>query len=470
MASNPQRIFSANHIHFVGIKGVGMTALALCAQDLGIKVTGSDTEEIFVTDETLKKRGITWVTGFNPVNVEGADLVITTGAHGGLNNPEVVAARNKGIPVLTHAEALGEFAKGKDLVTVAGVGGKTTIASMVATLLDSAGKHPSFAVGVGNITALGVPGKYDKEGKEFVTEADEFAISPGIDNRPRFIYQNPKVLIIPNIEHDHPDIYPTFEDTKRVFLELINRVPQDGLLIACIDNENVRTLIKQTTVPTITYGFSEQADYTAEKLKVGSGKLDFEVGSNKYTLNVPGKFNVLNATATIAIGEFLGLTGSDLVSGIKAYTGCKRRIEKVGEARGVTLWDDYAHHPKEIKAVLAALADWYPDRPLVAVFQPHTYSRTKALFEEFAQSFGSANKVLIMDIYSSAREADTLEVDSEKLAGEIKKYHTDTNYTGNHANTISFLAKNLPENAVIVTLGAGDVFHIHHNLLITLTK
>lgn len=482
MSSNKSPIFSAQHIHFVGIKGVGMTALALLAKDLGIKITGSDTEEVFVTDETLKKHGISWVTGFDPVNVEDRpDLVITTGAHGGFENPEVVAAKELKIPVLSHAEALGEFAKGKDLITVAGVGGKTTTASMVATLLDSAGKKPSFAVGVGNINALYTPGRYDKEGTEFVTEADEFAISPGIDNRPRFTYQNPRILIVPNIEHDHPDIYPTFEDTKRVFLEFMGSVPKDGLLIACIDNENVRELIKKVNVPIQTYGFSPESDWRIENLEFSNEEARFVVANNnkkqEYTLRVPGKFNVLNATAAIIAGEFLGLTGSDLVKGVKAYTGCKRRIEKVGEIRTananlaadavnrITVWDDYAHHPTEIRAALSALRDWYPNRPITAVFQPHTYSRTKALFSEFAQSFGVANKVVIMDIYSSARETDTLGVNSEKLALVLSKHHNDVHYTGGQESTIKFLIQNSKKGDVIVTLGAGDIFHLYKELL-----
>ncbi|MBI2590618.1 MAG: UDP-N-acetylmuramate--L-alanine ligase [Candidatus Blackburnbacteria bacterium] len=406
----------AKHIHFVGLKGVGMTALALCAKDLSVRVTGSDLEEVFVTDETLKKHGILWVTGFHPVNIEAdVDLVITTGAHGGLNNPEVIAARDKGIPVLTHAEALGEFTRGKDLITVAGVGGKTTTASMVSTLLSVAGRHPSFAVGVGDIKVLGTPGRYDKEGREFVTE--------------------------------------------------VNRVPKDGLLIACIDNANVRKLTKQTHVPVRTYGFSEGADYRIEKLEVGGGKLDFEVGSGRYTLKVPGRFNVLNATAAIVAGEFLGVTKPDLVKGIEAYAGCKRRIEKVGEVNGIAVWDDYAHHPTEIQAVLTALRDWYPGRRLVAVFQPHTYSRTKVLFEDFARSFEKTDKVIIMDIYASARETDTLSVDSEKLAAEVSKHHQNVVYTGTQEKTIKHLVSNAHNGDVIVTLGAGDIFHMHYKLL-----
>ncbi|OGY16094.1 MAG: UDP-N-acetylmuramate--L-alanine ligase [Candidatus Blackburnbacteria bacterium RIFCSPLOWO2_02_FULL_44_9] len=462
-------ILEAKHIHFTGIKGVAMTALALCAQDLGIRVTGSDIKEVFVTDATLARRGLAWLTGFHPVNLKDKpDLVIFTGAHGGFNNPEVIAAKEMGIPIMTQAEALGEFTKGKDLITVAGVGGKTTIASMVSTLLDSAGQHPSFAVGVGDIFALNTPGRYDKEGKEFVTEADEYAVAPGTDNRPRFTYQNPKVLIIPNIEHDHPDIYPTFKDSKKVFLEFINRVPKDGLLIACIDNKNVRTLLKQTSVPVKTYGFSPDADYHLLSTNCENEETRFTLKHNgkteDYTLKVPGKFNVLNATATIICGTFLGLTGSHLVNGIKDYTGCKRRIEKVTEKDGITYYDDYAHHPTEIQAVLSGLRDWYPKRRIIAIFQPHTYSRTKALFEEFAQSFGNANKVAIMDIYSSARETDTLGVTSEKLVQEAKIYHNEVSYTQGHKETLEFLAKILQKDDLVVTLGAGDIFYLHEKL------
>ena len=469
MASLKHDILEAKHIHFTGIKGVGMTALALCARDLGIKVTGSDTDEVFVTDDTLARRGLTWLNGFSTDHLnQRPDLVVFTGAHGGFDNPEVVEAKRLGIPVLSHAEALGELTRGKDIITVAGVGGKTTIASMVATLLDSAGRHPSFSVGVANIMALGTPGRYDKEGKQFVTEADEYAISPGIDNRPRFTFQNPKVLIIPNLEHDHPDVYSTFEDTKRVFLEFTDKVPSDGLLVACIDNKNVRELIKNTKVPVQTYGFSEDADWKIESVVIKNEKAHTTLLHSsvvyKFSLNVPGRFNVLNATATIMAVEFLGLTQKELSQGIEAYTGCRRRIEKVLEKDGVTYYDDYAHHPSEIRAVLSALRDWYPDRRLVAVFQPHTYSRTKVLFEEFAQSFGNANKVAIMDIYASAREEKDLSVDSETLSTEAKKYHNNVQYTDGHEKTLEFLTQNTQNGDVIVTLGAGDIFHLYDEL------
>lgn len=459
-------ITALSHIHFTGIKGVGMASLSLCAQDLGIKVTGSDVEEEFITDETLKRRAIGWKVGFSAENLQPRpDLVVTTGAHGGLQNPEVAAAAKQGIPVMTHAQALGEFVKGKDIIAVCGVGGKSTTASMIATELSSAGRHPSFAIGVGDIFSLGTPGRYDKEGKEFICEADEFAISPEVDNRPRWSYLSPKVIVVTNIEHDHPDIYPTFEDTRRTFRQFCQKVPDDGLLVACVDNPNVAEVTSGITVPTHTYGFAEKADWRIINLQVREQKAHFSLLNNgqkhELTLTVAGKFNVVNAAAAFVVSQFLGVSAAEAISGVGRYTGCKRRVEKVGEKDGVLYYDDYAHHPTEILAVLNGFRDWFPDRRIIAVFQPHTYSRTKALFEEFAQSFGNANVVILVDIYSSARETDTLGVDSEKLAAQTGKYHNNVHYGGGRGETVELLGRLVNRGDVVVTLGAGDVYKIH---------
>jgi len=241
------------HIHFTGIKGVGMTSLALCAADMGIKITGSDVKEFFVTDETLSRRKIDWKVGFGKNNLKKLpDLLITTGAHGGLNNPEVQYARDKGVPVITHAEALGLFTKKKDTIAVCGVGGKTTTCSMIATILDTNHCHPSFAIGVGNIFPIDTPGKFSKKQGCFICEADEYAISPGIDMRPRFSYISPKILIVTNIEHDHPDIYPTFKDTKHTYRRFFERIPKDGHLIASSDCKNLTKIIADIDLPVQT--------------------------------------------------------------------------------------------------------------------------------------------------------------------------------------------------------------------------
>jgi len=458
-------------VHFTGIKGVGMTSLALCLDDLGIKVTGSDTKEEFVTDEILRKRKIKWKVGFSAKNLDQeTDLVIVTGAHGGLNNPEAIAAKKLGIPVMTHAEALALVAQGKKTIAVSGVGGKTTVSSMIAQVLTYAGKHPSYAIGVGNIFPLNTPGKYKREGLHFICEADEFAVSPGVDDNPRFSFLFPSILIVTNIEHDHPDIYPTIEDTKITFKNFFEKVPKDGVLIACLDNQNIREVIMDLKIPMITYGFSKDADWRIADATFEKGRTKFSLlakGNNfkDIILNVPGKYNVLNAVATLIVARKVGVSDIDAIKGIGSFKGSKRRFEFIGEENGVSIYDDYAHHPNEIKAVLEAARSWFPDRRIVALFQPHTYSRTKALFKDFAASFKLAHVTGLMDIYSSAREKVDTSISSEKLAEAARQFSQEVYYTGSHNNSLKWLKDTLKKGDVLITLGAGDIFHLHTKLL-----
>lgn len=460
-------ITDLKHIHFTGIKGVAMTALAICAKELGIIVTGSDVEEEFVTDEKLKKYGITWKTGFSENNlVPKPDLVITTGAHGGLKNPEVLAALENNIKVITHAEALAEFAKGKKIIAVCGVGGKTTTASMIAVILELAGNRPSYAIGVGDISVIGTPGKFVASSEYFVTEADEFAISPGINNNPRFSLLFPDITIVTNIEHDHPDIYPTFEDTKKVFRKFLS---QSKSIIANTDNENTRNIV--TEEPRAFEGYGKTGNYKIENISYREAKTEFDIvhdsNSVHITLQVPGEHNIYNATAAyIATKQIVG--SEVAIEGLQKYTGCKRRLEKTGEKFGTIFYDDYAHHPNQIKQVLKAVTEFYPDKKLLCIFQPHTYSRTKTLWSEFAQAFSDADFVYITDIYSSARETDTLGINSEMLVDEIKKYHNSPDsvvYIKNKEQIKEILNDKLSNNLILLTLGAGDIYKIHKNLL-----
>jgi len=266
------------HVHFTGIKGVGMAALALYFRDLGIKVTGSDVEEVFVTDETLAKNGVLWTSGFSANNIEPKpDLLVTTGAHGGLKNPEVLVAIEKGIKVLTYAEALALVSGDKKLISVCGVGGKGSTSSMIAVALDVNNLHPSFVIGMGNIYPLETSGRYDKNGKYFICEADEYAISPGINNDPKFSLLKPFITVVTNIEHDHPDIYPKFADTLNTFRKYFLKIPKQGLLVANIDNLNTKRTIKGLKIPIQTYGFSKDADWQIKNLKYSEGRTAFSV-------------------------------------------------------------------------------------------------------------------------------------------------------------------------------------------------
>src|SRR3990167_3039752 len=313
------------HIHFVGIKGVGVCSLALCAQDMGIKVTGSDTAELFITDKVLKERGISYKTSFSDKNLfPRPDLVITTGAHGGLNNPEVVAAKEMGIPVLTQGEAIAEFAEGKKTIAVCGVGGKTTTSAMIAFALEKVGKKPSWAVGVSEIFGLGYGGKYNKEGEYFVAEADEYAVSIGVDNRPKFHLLSPEVIVVTNIAHDHPDIYPTFEDSLSAYQTFFEKLPKDGILVVFAEDQYALSLAKKVDRKTITYKW----DDPLVKLKV------------------PGRYNLQNAAAAIAAVGALGINSQDASAALMDFKGTKRRFEVVGETpSGAVIVDDYAHHP-----------------------------------------------------------------------------------------------------------------------------
>lgn len=462
-------IKNLKHIHFTGIKGVGMTSLALCAKDLGIKVTGSDVEEYFVTDETLARRKIKWNVGFRKENLKPVpDLLITTGAHGGLENPEVVVAKTLNIPVMTLSEAQGLFSKDKVTIAVCGVGGKTTTCSMIATLLFEADLNPSFAIGVGNIYPLDTPGKYDKKGKHFICEADEFAVSPGIDNRPRFTFLLPKIIVVTNIEHDHPDIYPTIKDTKKVFMQFLKKIPGNGVLIACVDNKNVCDIIKNLEVNVITYGFSDKADCQIKNIGFKEGITLFDIYIKKekkiiknIKINVPGGFNIKNALAAFIVGRFLNIDVGILKKGIAKYSGCRRRFEKMKEEDGIVFYDDYAHHPIEVKSTLKAARGWYPNNKIIVIFQPHTYSRTKTLLHEFSNAFTQADVVAVMDIYASAREKIDKSISSKVLVQEIQKYHKNVFYTANHKDTLQWIKENVDKKDIVITMGAGDIFHLY---------
>lgn len=432
------------HIHFVGIKGVGVCSLALSAQDMGIKVTGSDIPELFITDKVLKERGIDYATSFSPNNLSPKpDLVITTGAHGGLNNPEVLAAKGMGIPVLTQGEAVPKFAEGKKVIAVCGVGGKTTTGAMISFILAKVGLKPSWAVGVSEIFGLGYGGHYDKEGEYFVAEADEYVVSPGVDNRPKFHLLAPQVIVVTNVAHDHPDIYPTFEDTLSAYKTFFEKLPEDGSLLVSADDEGALALAKRVGRKVVAY------DWQTIKAK----------------LKVPGRYNLQNAAAAVAAAQAIGIPGEEAILALQDFRGTKRRFEIVGKtASGAIVVDDYAHHPSEIENLIVATREFYPGKSITIAFQPHTYSRTKALFEGFAKALATADRACLVDIYASAREKIDESVTSEKLAEATKKLNPDTFYIGNLKKSAKWMKENLGKDEILLTVGAGDIFYVHEEI------
>lgn len=459
-------ILAMGKIHLVGIKGVALTALALCLSDAGIEVSGSDIPETFVTGEVLDKRKFKIFESFSEDHIsKDINLVVYTGAHSGSQNIEVKRAVQLGVAVMSHAEALGNLTRGKRLISVCGTGGKSTTSAMCAWILEKGGLTPSFAVGVGNVPNFGVPGRFVSKSSWFVAEADEYAVDPTRDLRPRFVYQQPEIIICTNLKYDHPDIYPTFEQTKQVFLNFFNTLPENGTLIVNGDDQDIRSLLPQLTTKAkvVTVGTSASADFFLHDQTSQDGITKGKVGSKELQLSIPGIFNLMNAQMAVLAASIAGVTDDLAIEALRSFKGTMRRFESKGTVKEALWYDDYAHTPEEIQATLSALRSWHPDKKIIAVFQPHTYSRTKALFNKFSQSFTLADELILLDIFASAREKEDSSVSSDMLADSISK--SERNKFVKNVKTIETaakeLSKKLTSKVVVMTLGAGDVYQLY---------
>jgi UDP-N-acetylmuramate--alanine ligase len=464
-------------IHFVGIKGVGMAPLAIIAKEAGFRVSGSDVDEEFITDISLVKAGIKAMIGFEESHVENCDLLITTGAHGGFDNVEVKKARQKEIPVWTQGEAVGKYMNegflGKKFegISVAGSHGKTTTTAMIATILKENKLDPTFLIGTGEVPSLGSCGHFGK-GKYFVAEADEYSTEPQYDKTPKLMWQKPKIAVITNIEFDHPDLYPSINEMTKAFLNFTKNIEEDGSLIICADDSESLKLLKSYRGKVVTYGFSKDADFYIERVSMEQDKMFFWVSAGNTSLGefytqVTGEYNCLNALSAIIACLELGLSIESIKKGLAAFRGTKRRFEFIGNlSSGAFLFDDYAHHPTEIKKTLAAFKKTYPNKKIVTIFQPHTYSRTKSLFEQFVGSFSNSDCVILTDIFSSSREQADNSVSSKLLADEISKIHKDVVYMPKLPDVVEYVSKkSFGKEFIIITMGAGDVYKIAKKLI-----
>ena len=407
-----------------------MAALAVWAKEAGKIVTGTDVAEHFPSDEVLGSVAIPVDVGFDPKHIDQykPDLVIYTGAHDGRDNVEVKRAETLEIPVLPHGKALGMAMEGKRQITVAGSHGKTTVTAMIATILSLAGLDPSYVIGSGMVRGLGLPGHFGA-GDWFVAEGDEYVTDPGHDETPRFLWQKPEILVVTNIDFDHPDVYPDMTAVVAAFKKLVS---QSGTVIAGSDDP-------------------QSAALSATSILVGSNE------ANQFHLKVPGLHNAVNAALATAAANAAGVSREQSMKALAQFGGAKRRFEKIGEYRGILYYDDYAHHPTEISATLAAARGLFPKRRIIVIFQPHTYSRTKALMNEFAHSFNDADVVILTDIYPSAREHDTMGTTGETLVGETSRHHGDVRYAKGQSDVQRLLTKILMPNDVVFFMGAGDI-------------
>jgi UDP-N-acetylmuramate--alanine ligase len=454
-------------IHFVGLKGVGMTALACMAQDQNWQVTGSDLGEEYLTDRIIKRRQFKLYTGFDQKHIESARIVVFSASHGGLANPEVKTALALGKKVLTQTELLVEYCRGKRVVAIAGVGGKSTTAAMLATILHKSGLNPSYYVGVADISPLGDPGYFSGKSKLVVVEADEY-FDPKY-HRAKFLLLRPQGLILTNVVFDHPDVYTSPDQTSSVFRQLIARQPTSGWLVINNDCPANRSLMTTKKIDISTVGYGQDSLWPITERHLKNGIQSFNLKNHGRSLNcqlsLPGSYNVVNAALAAVGAKKLGVANDQIVKGLRIFGGTKRRLEIIYKSPKHILYDDYAHHPLELQAMIKAIGELYPSRPVVIVFQPHTYSRTKALLEDFSRSFKQCTYCLITDIFASAREKDDQTISGPIVADKINSVSHNAFWCSGKKEVISWLKAHRAASSVVVTAGAGDLFHWHSDII-----
>lgn len=453
-------MYQYKKIHFVGIGGIGMSGIAEVLYNMGYTVTGSDIKES-ETVKRLKSFGIKVFIGHSRDNIDNTDVVVYSSAVK-QDNPELIKAKSLGIPVIPRAEMLAELCRLKYSILVAGAHGKTTTTSLIATALTDAGFDPTIVIG-GKLKSIGTNAKLG-QGEFLVAEADE---SDG-----SFLKLTPAVAVITNIDREHLDYFKTLRKIKKAFLEFGNKVPFYGVSILCRECRHVRDLIPHLTRRYVTYGFDEGSDFRAGNIEYLSPKVSFEAfyrgkSLGRFAITVPGKHNVLNALATIAAAKELSIPLERVKESLENFTGIGRRFEFKGEKRGIKFYDDYGHHPTEIKAVLKT-AVWLKPQRLCVIFQPHRYTRTRDLMEQFIHVFKETLRkkdcLFLMDIYP-AGEPPIEKVSGEVLYEKLKNAGVNIIFNPDKEKIKDDILGELKQGDVVFTVGAGDVYKIGESLI-----
>jgi UDP-N-acetylmuramate--alanine ligase len=449
---------TSQHAHFIGIGGIGMSGIAEILLNMGFQVSGSDLRRGPVTDR-LAQLGATIYEGHQATNVVGATVVVTSSAVSS-TNPEVVEARACKIPVIQRAEMLAELMRLKYGIAIAGMHGKTTTTTMVASVLAAGGLDPTVVVG-GRVDALGSNAKLGTT-QYLVAEADESDRS--------FLKLPPILAVVTNLDREHMDCYRDMDDVEHAYLEFMDKVPFYGAVTACIDNPALAAILPRVHRRVFTYGIAAEADYRLEFLDARAGCFShFRVYAptgilGSFELHVPGRHNALNATAAVAIADQLGLKSDKIAAGISCFRGVDRRFQIRGQACGVTVVDDYGHHPTEIRATLAAAREYSKGR-IHVIFQPHRYSRTRDLLDEFGGAFQDADTVIVLPIYAASEEplpGITAELLTSKITSPLAQYVPD------FPAAIAAVAATAREGDMIMTLGAGSVSQLGPQILAAL--
>jgi UDP-N-acetylmuramate--alanine ligase len=445
-------------IHFVGIGGIGMSGIAEVLHNLGYEVTGSDIRESETTTR-LRNLGIKIFIGHNEENINDAHVVVTSSAVS-TTNPEVSAARDRGLPVIPRAEMLAELGRLKYGILIAGAHGKTTTTSLIATLLGEGGLDPTVVIG-GKLKAMGSNARLGQ---------DEFLVAEADESDGSFLKLSPTIAIITNIDREHMDYFRDIDHLKEAFLSFINKTPFYGVAIICKENEHTREIIPHISRRVITYGLSHDSDMYARGIRHEGSKSIFEAifrgeSLGAFTVPVPGMHNVLNSLAAIVTAIELQIPLEKIRTALAGFGGIQRRFELRGEAKGVKVFDDYGHHPVEIRAVLKAARDCFKGRRLIVIFQPHRYTRTRDHMEDFALSFGAVDKLYVLDIYA-ASEAPIAGINSEALLEKMKGVGLlNAEHIADRTELLKKVIAEAQPGDVVMTLGAGDVYKIGEEIL-----
>ena len=441
------------HIYFVGIGGIGMSGIAELLLNLGYTVSGSDIAASDVT-ERLANLGGRIYQGHDPANIEGADVVVTSSAISE-ENPEVQAALAQSIPVIPRAEMLAELMRLKYSIAVAGAHGKTSTTSMLASILETGGLDPTVVIG----------GKLKQINTNAVLGQGDFLVAEADESDGSFLKFSPTMAVVTNIDLEHMDFYRDLEAIKSVFLDFIDRVPFYGLAVLCLDCAHVQDIIPHIKKRYITYGLSAQADIQAVGISHEASRSRFSVifkdaPAGEVVLNVPGLHNIYNALASIAVGMELEIPFEKIRAALESMEGVQRRLEIKGEAGGITVIDDYGHHPTEIRTTLDAIRKSYPGRRLLVVFQPHRYTRTQALFDEFTRAFYQCDMLLLLPVYP-AGEREIKGVDHNSLAEGVRHHgHKSVACFDRKADAVAWLTEQAVSGDIVLTLGAGNVWQL----------
>jgi len=446
------------HIHFVGIGGIGMSGIAELLINLGYTVSGSDLKLSPIT-QRLEQKGAKIFQGHAKSQIEGANVIVTSSAIS-QKNPEVVQAKQMVIPIIPRAEMLAELMRIKYSIAVSGAHGKTSTTAMISQILNTAGLDPTVIIG-GLLQGLDTNALHGN-GDFIVAEADE---SDG-----SFLKYSPAIAAVTNIDLEHLDFYKDIEDIKDTFVQFINSVPFYGLAILCLDNEHVQDILPKILVRYTTFGMSAQSDLQAREISFLDGKSRFSVfhqniNLGEINLNIAGQHNISNALAGIATALELKIPFATIKKALEEIQGVKRRLEIKGIKKGILVMDDYGHHPTEIMATLTAIRESYPEKRLIVVFQPHRYTRTQGLFDEFTRSFYQSAALIVLPIYA-ASETPIPGVDSKTLCDGIKAHgHKDVTFAPDFTQALSMVTHKAGKGDLILTLGAGDIYTLGERLL-----